>query len=337
MPVDTTPFDPLSASEADMAEYHAVLTAVMAVDSPDESPTTLAEFIETARRSLTVLGPIRRWAARDAGRIVGTVGVILPEHENRNMAIVRVTVLPEQWRRGIGTAVLRAVLPELRADGRTVAMGLSVKADASGEAWARKLGFVRTNGFVRQSLKLAEVDHALWQRPVADGFRLESWTGAAPEALLAEYARARTAITDAPTGESALEFEDWTPERVRTHEADLLARGVRNRVTAAVHEESGRVAGITELEVLDGGRRHAIQQDTAVLAEFRGHGLGLAVKGATLRWLTVGHPEVEKIFTRTALNNAHMIRINHALGFTDTEVVVELETGIDELAERLEL
>ncbi|MEY9928889.1 mycothiol synthase [Catenulispora sp. GP43] len=336
MPVEIGPFDPSSASKAELAEYYAVSTAVMAVDRPDVSPLTLAEFVEAIKQPRTVLGPIRRWAARDAGRIVGTVSVTQPEHENRHLTIVQVTVLPERWRQGLGTALLRGVLPDVRAEGRTVVMGYGVKADASGEAWARKLGFVRTHGYVKQTLKLADVDPALWQCPVADGFRVESWTGAAPEALLVEYARARTAITDAPTGESTLEFEDWTPERVRTHEADLRTRGVLNRVTVAVHEDSGRVAGLTELEVPEGGRRRAIQQDTAVMADFRGHGLGLAIKGATLRWLTTAHPEVEEILTQTAHDNAPMIRVNHALGYTSTGTAVELEVGVAELAKRLE-
>jgi mycothiol synthase len=222
-----------------------------------------------------------------------------------------------------------------------------IKADGVGETWARGLGFVRTHGYVRQVLTLADADQALWQHPVAAGFRLESWTGAAPEELLAEYARARTAITDAPNGESALEFEDWTPERVRTHEADLSARGVRNRVTVAVHEdggegggedggEGGKVAALTELSVRPEQPSRAFQQDTAVVAGFRGHGLGLAVKGAMLRRLTAEQPGVEQIFTQTAHDNVHMIRINHALGFVTTAALSELEVGVAELAKRLE-
>jgi mycothiol synthase len=179
------------------------------------------------------------------------------------------------------------------------------------------------------------VDPILWQNPDVTGFRLESWTGAAPEALLTEYARARTAITDASNGESALEFEDWTPERVRTHEADQESRGVRHRVTVAVHDPSGRIAALTELGLRPEQPARAFQQDTAVVAEFRGHGLGLAVKSANLCWLRAEHADVEEIFTQTAHDNAHMIRVNHALGFTTTAALSELEVGVEALAERL--
>lgn len=252
------------------------------------------------------------------------------------MGIVRVTVLPSRRREGIGAALLRTVLHALTDDGRTVVLGHGVKADASGDMWAQKLGFVRTNAYVRQLLTPADVDPALWQHPVAAGFRLESWTGPAPEALLAEYARARTAILDAPNGESALDFEDWTPSRVRAHEEDLRESGTANRVTVAVHEASGRVAGLTELGLRAGGRSQAFQMDTAIVADYRGHGLGLAIKAANLRWILAEHPAVKEIFTQTAHDNEHMIRINLALGYQTTDSVVELEMETAELAKRLQ-
>ena len=341
MPVEVRPFDPSSASETELAGVYAVMMEVMALDHPDQSQPTLPEYVASLGRPRTALGPVRRWFAWEEGRVVGQVSVTSPDHENRHLAIVQVLVAPERRRRGIGTALLRSVLPGVRDDGRTVVMGHGIKADGVGETWARELGFVRTHGYVRQVLTLADVDQALWQHPVAAGFRLESWTGAAPEELLAEYARARTAITDAPNGESALEFEDWTPERVRTHEADLSARGVRNRVTVAVHEnggeDGGEVAALTELSVRPEQPSRAFQQDTAVVAGFRGHGLGLAVKGAMLRRLTAEQPGVEQIFTQTAHDNVHMIRINHALGFVTTAALSELEVGVAELAKRLEV
>lgn len=336
MTPEISAFDPWSASDADLAGYYDLNCAVMALDHPEQSKPTLQENIKLLRQPAGTMGPMNRWVGREDGRIVGAVSVTRPEHENLHVAIVRVAVVPERRRRGIGTALLRAVLPELSADGRTVVMGSGVKADASGELWAKELGFVRTLAYVRQRLRLAEADPALWQRPVAEGFRLERWTGAAPEALLAQYARARTAILDAPNGESALDFEDWTPERVRAHEADLRALGVTNRVVVAVHEATGQVAALTEFGVRAARPSWGSQMDTAVMAGFRGHGLGLAVKGAMLQWLVGDQTGVEEIYTQTAHDNTHMIRINHTLGYVTTTTTAELEVGTAELAERLE-
>jgi mycothiol synthase len=336
MSVEIGPFDPSSASDAELAESYAVMSAVMTSDYPGQPLPPIEEYVALIRRPQTGLGPMSRWVAREAGHIIAAASVSLPENENRHLTIVRVIVPPERRRQGIGTALLRAVLPDAVADGRTVVVGNGVKADASGELWARELGFVRTEAYVRQFLTIADVDPALWQRPVAEGFRLERWTGAVSEELLEEYARVRTAMLDSPHGESAMEFEDWTPARVREHEADYRVRDIENRVVAAVHEESGRVAAMTEIELSASRPGEVAQRDTVVAADFRGRGLGLAIKGAMLRWLIADRPAIEQAFTHTAHDNTHMIRINHAIGYVSTAGVAVVEVGADELAKRLE-
>jgi GNAT superfamily N-acetyltransferase len=335
VPIEIRQFDPSSTSDVDFAEHYGVMSAVTTLDYPGQPLPTLEEYVQIHRKPMP-MGPISRWVAREDGHIIGTASAIYPEHENRHVTVVRVTVLPSRRRRGIGTTLLRSILPVLGADGRTVVIAYGVKADASGELWARELGFARTRAQVRQMLQFAKVDPSLWQSPVPDDFRLERWEGAAPESLLEEYARARTAILDAPRGDSTMEVVVWTPSRVRTHEADLRARDVQSRVVVAVHKPSGRIAGITEIELWSSQPSLALQQDTAVAADFRGYGLGLAIKGAMLRWLTADRPAVAEIFTQTAHDNTHMIRINHALGYIDTAVLAELQIDLAELTKQLE-
>ncbi|MEZ0109029.1 mycothiol synthase [Catenulispora sp. EB89] len=335
MSMEVSLFDPLSASEADFAEHYEVMKAVMGLDYPEQSLPTLEAYVTQMRRHESASKPRDRWVAREDGHIIGSAYAVYPELENRHLATVRVIVTPTRRRQGIGTAMLRAILPALRDHGRTVVVGEGVKADASGDLWARKLAFARTHAWVRQILTLPEVAPGLWQRPVPDGFRLQRWTGGAPEELLEQYARGRTAILDAPIGDSAMEFAKWTPERVRAHEADLEARNIENRVVVAVHESSGRVVGITELQLFALQPDWAYQGDTAVAVDFRGHGLGLAIKGAMLRWLSAERPAITAILTQTAHDNAHMIRINHALGFTTTATTAELEAEIAAVAKQL--
>ncbi|WP_194920198.1 GNAT family N-acetyltransferase [Catenulispora rubra] len=333
--VEISLFDTASATDVDLAESYDVTMSVADDDFPGEPRPTLDQYAQMARRPADFFGPVRRWVAREDGHIVATGSATYPEHENRHGTITRVAVRPDRRRQGIGTALLRVMLPDLRIDGRTVVIGYGLKADAAGEWWARELGFVRTNAFARQVLTIADVDPALWQCPVADGFRLEHWIGSVPEALLAEYARARTAIHDAPQGDSTLAFPDWTPERVRAEEAEMQARRAEVHVIAAVHEAGGRVAGFTELELSAARTDAAFQLDTAVVAEFRGHGLGLAVKGAMLRRLTAERPAIGTVFSSNASDNTHMIRVNHALGFVTRAVMADVELDAAELVKGL--
>jgi RimJ/RimL family protein N-acetyltransferase len=59
----------------------------------------------------------------------------------------------------------------------------------------------------------------------------------------------------------------------------------------------------------------ADQQDTAVLAAHRGHGLGAWMKAANLQWLTADRPLVKRVQTSNAAENEHMLRVNDQVGF----------------------
>jgi len=221
-----------------------------------------------------------------------------------------VRVQPELRRQGIGTTLLRAVLPEARVHGRDTMTG-QMRADGDGERWALSLGFRRVQQFALQSLTVADVDPGLWETPAPPGFRAEGWIGAAPQSLVDGFARARTAITDAPTGESSRKFPDWTVQRVRDREAEVRGRGCELRTVVAVDEASGAVAGLTEMEVQPSRPEHAFQLDTAVVAQFRGHGLGRFVKATMMRGLLTDRPRIERVSTQTDASNVHMIRVNH--------------------------
>jgi hypothetical protein len=122
-------------------------------------------------------------------------------------------------------------------------------------------------------LYVTEFDPETWAVPVPAGFRLARWSDAAPEELVIEFARARNAMGDRPTGESSLPGSEWTVERVRRYEADIRETGHDLRFVVAVHEEPGAVAAITGMLVDPARVDLCWQRDTAVVREFRGLGL----------------------------------------------------------------
>jgi len=331
MYADVTPFVPAHATEREIAECYEASTSAYRADFPYRPVPSYAFFAEQLRMPTSLLGPQRFWVARAEGRIVGIATLTLPDRENLQLTITNVRVGPANRRHGIGTALLRATLGDARAAGRSLVTGQGLKVGGDGERWASSLGFGKVQEFVLQSLTVPEVDPELWRVPAPAGFRAERWTGATPDALVAGYARARTAIMDAPVGDSTLRFPDWTVERVRQHEADLRERGDEHRIVVAIHERTGAVAGLTEMVIRPARPTIGYQQETAVLPAFRGRGLGRFVKAGMMRWLTAKRPEITWVGTNTAADNDHMIRVNHQVGYRTEATVADVEVPIGAL------
>ncbi|WP_433269132.1 GNAT family N-acetyltransferase [Actinosynnema sp. CS-041913] len=161
-------------------------------------------------------------------------------------------------------------------------------------------------------------------------FRLERWVGAAPEELLASYAEARSAIHDAPTGQTEFRQPDWTPARVREVEAEARADGVDQRVVVAVHGDT--VVGLTEVIRLPRRPDEYYQGDTAVLSAHRGRRIGWWLKGEMARWLVDDQPGLVRITTATNSDNDHMIRVNREMGFQPMKTALVVAHDIAALA-----
>jgi GNAT superfamily N-acetyltransferase len=311
--VQIVPLDPGTATDAELAAVHATLAAAAAVDRPLDPPPLLADLVDRFRD----VRPDRRkvyLAARTEAGTVGYAVIWMSLVDNPRMGLVTVEVHPGQRRRGIGTALLRAVLAEMTAAGRPV---LFAETDAGGPgdgfATAHGLRVVETDRL--SLLRLADVDWPDVEAAAAAtpaGYRLVSTVGRTPEELLESYTRAKTAMNDAPHGTADLEAFVFTPEWVRDAETALGKLG-ELRLAFAVAAD-GAVAGFTEVLV---GRQpqRARQHDTAVVPAHRGHGLGLWIKSAMLVGLRAERPEVTEIETGNSTANQHMLAINQRLGF----------------------
>jgi RimJ/RimL family protein N-acetyltransferase len=90
---------------------------------------------------------------------------------------------------------------------------------------------------------------------------------------------------------------------------------VRSYSVAAVHEATGEMAALTQVEVDPDSPQWGHQGLTAVTRPHRGHRLGLLVKAAMLDWLAGAEPEIERIETGNDSTNQHMIAVNESLGY----------------------
>ncbi|GAA4097361.1 GNAT family N-acetyltransferase [Nonomuraea soli] len=329
-----TPFDVASADESDLVAHYEMARAAFAVDHPDAPELGYDDYVGRLRVSHPEVGEQRRWIARDSGRITGSAVLGLPPSENAASARVLVRVHPDLRGAGIGTGLLRAVVADLPHD-RTLVTAGGITAGGDGERWAAGLGFTTVERVLLQVLDIRATDPKTWQAPCPPGYRLEEWTGSAPEALVETYARARNAIAAAPLGEASYRHPSWTVERVRQAEESFAGQGAESRVCVAVHEAGGEVAGFTELLSFPAIRDRAFQQDTAVVPGHRGRGLGLAVKSAVMRRLVAERPGFDRIMTNTDAANSFMIGVNHRLGYETRRTMLVVEIGADALRERL--
>lgn len=322
------------SAKEDLRSAAEMLITAEQLDEPEKLPITRERIVQLhATRNAGTLR-ISTWVGRRTDRVIAYARLVMPMDENASVVVLWPTVHPEWRRRGIGSAFLRELLPAIEAAGRTRLMA-SVRADGPGLSWAEKAGFKPTQGFIQQAVIFAEVDPQLWDVPVAEGYELREWVGAAPKELLASFAAARQAIHDAPHGEIGFKEPDWTPERVRKEEAGLVAEGVEQRLVVAVRQSDQMIVGITETNFTKSLPDRALQCDTAVLEEHRGLGLGRAMKAAMLRKLRSERPKVTRISTQTAVDNVHMARVSRQVGYRDLSVTQWVEADLEDVRRAL--
>jgi GNAT superfamily N-acetyltransferase len=296
--------------------------------------------------------------ARQDDRVIGRARVTLPLSDNTHLADVLVQVHPDHRRRGVGLALYRWAAAQAVAAGRTTFSSWSdhpvtadgvpagrelpaatgsgrVPLDAPSVAFALRLGFQLEQVERMSVLNLAgERDRldALYraQRPMESSpYELLSWRNDVPAPLLDAYAALRrTMSTAVPLGGMDFREEDWDGARVRHEEEQLRAGGGHMLVTVARHRSTGKLAGHTVLEHYPATAAVAIQNDTLVLPEHRGHGLGLSLKLANLRLLRAEWPTVQRIHTFNAAENGPMLSINEAMGFVPASYTAQWQLTV---------
>jgi GNAT superfamily N-acetyltransferase len=290
------------------------------VDRPGEPGWAYDSFVGKWTRGFDPL-PQQAWLASDElGAPVGCYLLQLPEKENLTVANCIVVVDPARRRQGLGTKIVVHAGEQARRAGRSRLIGYA-REGKPGAAFAAALG---AQAGIEEVDRVLEVDAALAARlpalrasaqaPAAD-YSLVSWMGPIPDEYLDDVVRINLAMADAPRDEG-MEPTAWDAERLRHAEQTAAEHGITTYAVAARHRVTGVLAALTEVITEVGTPEWGFQQITAVLAEHRGHRLGLLVKVAMLDLLAEHDAEVRRIQTGNAGANDHMIAINEQLGFT---------------------
>jgi len=277
-------------------------------------------------------GPVHTWqrtavAAVRGGATVGAVLVDVPVRENLTTASVEVAVPPGHRRQGIGRALWDRAAELLAQEGRTVVQTeVHLPAGHTPQTWpgarfAERLGARVEN--VEDHLVLA-LPAAPAAAPAGSAHQVVSWAGRTPERFVQAYAAMRTAMTgDVPTGGLTRDAAVWDADRVRTSEGRLIEQYVVlvSMALAGDDEPAGYTLAFLDRGDLD----NALQDDTFVRPEHRGHGLGLRLKLANLAQLERHRGDRRRLHTWTASDNAPMQQVNARFGFRLVERTHEYE------------
>jgi GNAT superfamily N-acetyltransferase len=269
-------------------------------------------------------------------RLVGRTYLNLPTLDNTHLCFFDLQVHPEHQRRGIGTALVDAVVGAARAEGRrTVVAEAYVPSGSDGPA----LAFSRATGFseaIDEGIKIVDLveTEPTWEMLAkeaaarSEGYRLVAWDDAVPADLMDEFCRLNEAFNDeAPSGELELEAEVWDEARVRAGEAQNRKVG-RHMFAVAAIAPDGAMAGLTEAMVSDHAPTRGFQSGTLVLPEHRGHALGLAMKVANHQAIRAAFPQCQILMTGNAGVNAAMNAVNERLGYREVERCVEVQRDV---------
>ena len=341
----TTVAIPATASEPDWADFRALgraenfeLIGTTDWDHPDDEALELARTTEaTGTRLIRLLarldgvpvGSGLGWATIDEPDTMNLSVWIAPEYRSRGIGARLAADLLDRALAEPGITKLHSwqhvVLPPDAADRPqwSPSNGIgSLPDDVPGMVLMRRFGFALA--------QVVTVNRFDFRGPAADpaatleaalaaagpDYRIHTWEGRTPARWEDDvaYLKARM-FTDAPTGDFDPTEVEWDADRLRREEGRFVD-AFRRWVTAAEHVPTGRLVAFSELHTRRAEpSKLTEQQDTLVIAEHRGHRLGLAVKAANLVAVAREVPDAGPIITWNAAENTHMLAVNRQLGF----------------------
>lgn len=332
-------WDPRTASSAELESMLDMLNAVLAADLPGDPPwrnTHLREYLSEVMPGERRLS----WIAEDPSidnssrRVLAHLSVLLLG----DIGVIELFVRPEARRHGLGGRLLAEAARRAYMEGFS-SIGVEVVGGTPAVGFYESLGFRCAYAESRSVLQLAAVDwHSLGEmaRGIAPGYRIEYHPGGPSNALVEAYAVAKAQVRDEDEGDLELRPSSYEPERLRESLSCLHRRGMTPYIVLAIHEESGAVAGLTEVVVPAQHPTRADQYDTIVVPEHRGCGIDRALKARMLFELRAAEPGLAEVQTWNAPGNEAMLKVNAELGFAPDREWFEYEVEVADLIQHFD-
>lgn len=280
------------------------LVEIFNATTPDD-PSSLDEIRWSDR---TYPGTLRLLAEVD-GRAVGaaTVGRIYmypPEHPGLWASIV---VLPADRRVGTGGALLEALAGHARGAGKTELQLRASEARPEGIEFLTNRGFTELERARMVRLELAGLGHPDVRMPT--GIALTTLAERA-DLIGGVHAVAVEAFADIPGGDDPIAAGDLAEFRAR----DVDRPGISpESFMIAIDAATDDVVGYASLIMIPGSTTVAWHDMTAVLRAWRGRGIAVALKRATIGWAI--RNDLTALDTGNDEDNGPMRAVNARLGY----------------------
>ena len=286
-----------AVTDEDLEAWRRVRMALL----PNERTAGVDELRRTASPEQVLL------LAEVGGEVVGS-GAASPSDMSGAALFPR--VLPAFRRRGIGTALLRALAAHAESVGHSEA-GSLVDDDGS-LAFAERFGFRETGRQVEQVRAVSGGEPA---PRVPDGITLVSLADR-PELRLRTYHElALEAFEDMPTPDRiSITPEQWEREWITWPEGSFVALA------------GDEIVGCAGLIRDDDRPDRAENSLTAVRRDWRGRGVARALKEQTIAW--AAERGLSEIYTWTQTGNENMRAVNERLGYVTRDLTISVRGAL---------
>jgi GNAT superfamily N-acetyltransferase len=261
---------------------------------PDEPTATVATL-----RAMEKPGRLLLLAYLD-GELAGSG---IADRGDTGRGFVAPRVVPELRRRGVGTALLEALLPHAAKLDVPELVGHVDGRDGGALAFARRHGFEEVDRQVEQVKTIADER----ELPLPDGVTVTT-VAERPELLRESYELACEGYSDMKVvGASVtVPLEDWLRDEATLPGGSFVALA------------GGEIVGYTGLVEWPGEPDRAENGLTVVRRAWRGRGLAPALKSRQLAWAAANG--IREIVTWTQAGNEDMQRVNERVGFVGRAV-----------------
>lgn len=278
-------------TDADLESWRQVRIALL----PNERTATVEELRgKSTGEDLLLLAELD-------GRVAGSGAA---SRSDMGGAALFPRVLPEFRRRGIGTALLRALADHAESVGHSEAG--SLVDDVGSLAFAQGFGFKETGRQVEQVRTIGE--HEPWP-VVPDGVTVFPMVERPELRLRTFHELALQAFEDMPTpSRVSITPEQWEQEWVTWLEGSFVA---------LADDEIVGCAGLVRDDDRPDRAENAL---TAVRRDWRGRGLARVLKENTIAW--AAEQGLREIYTWTQTGNENMRAVNERLGYVTRDVSI---------------